>query len=204
MPGRQAPARAITTDGRRRQRRPDARRPGGRRAERPGPRTSRAGDRGPSPPAPTSCAWTSRTAASPTRCSTISTGRQTIRSAIPTTTPGWTFGELCNVQVVRVTDVEGARRGDGAGQGRGAAAGRRRPARAASSRSTTTPTRRSSTLRYRLKDAQFDAAEEPFEAAGQKFNRGSFIIRNVARRRSATRRRPSWASRPWRSPAPRP
>ena len=33
------------------------------------------------------------------------------------------------------------------------------------------------TLRYRFKDAQFDVAEEPFEAAGQKFNRGSFIIR---------------------------
>ena len=36
------------------------------------------------------------------------------------------------------------------------------------------------TLRYRLKDASFEAAEEPFEAAGKKFNRGSFIIRNVS------------------------
>ena len=35
------------------------------------------------------------------------------------------------------------------------------------------------TLRYQLKDAQFDVAEEPFESAGQKFNRGSFIIRDV-------------------------
>ncbi len=33
------------------------------------------------------------------------------------------------------------------------------------------------TLRYRFKDAQFDVAEEAFEADGQKFNRGSFIIR---------------------------
>jgi len=33
------------------------------------------------------------------------------------------------------------------------------------------------TLRYRLKDVEMDAAEEPFEAAGHKFNRGSFIIR---------------------------
>ena len=40
------------------------------------------------------------------------------------------------------------------------------------------------TLRYRLKDAQIDAAEEPFEAGGQKFNRGSFIIRE--RRAPAT------------------
>jgi hypothetical protein len=36
------------------------------------------------------------------------------------------------------------------------------------------------TLRYRLKDAQFDVAEEPFESAGEKFSRGSFIIRNVS------------------------
>jgi hypothetical protein len=36
------------------------------------------------------------------------------------------------------------------------------------------------TLRYRLKSATFDAAEEPFEAAGRQYNRGSFIIRNVS------------------------
>ena len=36
------------------------------------------------------------------------------------------------------------------------------------------------TLRYRFPNASFDAAEEPFEAAGHKFNRGSFIVRNVA------------------------
>ena len=36
------------------------------------------------------------------------------------------------------------------------------------------------TLRYRLKDANVEAAEEPFEAAGQKFNRGSFIIRKAS------------------------
>jgi hypothetical protein len=36
------------------------------------------------------------------------------------------------------------------------------------------------TLRYRLKDASVEAAEEPFEAAGHKFNRGSFIIRKVS------------------------
>ena len=35
------------------------------------------------------------------------------------------------------------------------------------------------TLRYRLKDVEMDAAEEPFEAAGRKFNRGSFIIRKA-------------------------
>jgi hypothetical protein len=36
------------------------------------------------------------------------------------------------------------------------------------------------TLRYRLKDAAFDAAEEPFEAGGHAFARGSFIIRNAS------------------------
>jgi hypothetical protein len=36
------------------------------------------------------------------------------------------------------------------------------------------------TLRYRLKDASFDAAEEPFEIGGRKFNRGSFIIKNAS------------------------
>ncbi len=35
-------------------------------------------------------------------------------------------------------------------------------------------------LRYRLKDADIQAAEEPFEAAGRKFNRGSLLIRNAA------------------------
>ena len=34
-------------------------------------------------------------------------------------------------------------------------------------------------MRYRFKDAQFDVAEEPFESAGQKFVRGSFLIRGV-------------------------
>jgi hypothetical protein len=36
------------------------------------------------------------------------------------------------------------------------------------------------TLRYRFKDADFQIAEEPFDAAGQKFGRGSFIIRRIS------------------------
>ena len=36
------------------------------------------------------------------------------------------------------------------------------------------------TLRYRLKDADIQSVEEPFEAAGQKFNRGTFIVKGVA------------------------
>jgi hypothetical protein len=36
------------------------------------------------------------------------------------------------------------------------------------------------TLRYRLKDADIQIAEEPFEAAGTKFNRGTFLIKGVS------------------------
>ena len=43
------------------------------------------------------------------------------------------------------------------------------------------PIRRSRTLRYRFKDAKIEAAEEPFEAAGREFNRGSFMISGIAR-----------------------
>src|SRR5207248_5142553 len=35
-------------------------------------------------------------------------------------------------------------------------------------------------LRYKFRDASFEAAEEPFDAAGRKFNRGSFIVKNVS------------------------
>ena len=37
------------------------------------------------------------------------------------------------------------------------------------------------TLRYRLEDADIQIAEEPFEAGGTKFARGSFVISNVSR-----------------------
>jgi hypothetical protein len=36
------------------------------------------------------------------------------------------------------------------------------------------------TLRYRLRQADFQAAEEPFESGGQRYARGTFIIRGVA------------------------
>src|SRR3954469_12793115 len=39
---------------------------------------------------------------------------------------------------------------------------------------------RLATLRYRLKAGDFQIAEEPFDAAGQKFGRGSFIIKGVS------------------------
>ena len=37
------------------------------------------------------------------------------------------------------------------------------------------------TLRYKLRDASIEAAEEPFESAGKKFTRGTFLIRGVTR-----------------------
>ena len=87
----------------------------------------------------------------------------------------WTMGELANVEVVRITStkvldvpmqrVSGDVRSPGAIQGTG---------------STYLINHNADnslvTLRYRLKDTAIEAAEEPFEAAGRKFNRGSFII----------------------------
>ncbi|MEO8433794.1 MAG: M14 family zinc carboxypeptidase [Pyrinomonadaceae bacterium] len=91
---------------------------------------------------------------------------------------GWTMGELGNVQVVRVTDVTAL----------SAAMDRvigdvRVPALISDSGSTYLINHNADnslvTLRYRLKDVAFEAAEEPFEAGGRKFNRGSFIIRKA-------------------------
>ncbi|HEY2848652.1 MAG TPA: M14 family zinc carboxypeptidase [Gemmatimonadaceae bacterium] len=91
---------------------------------------------------------------------------------------GWTFPEGFDVQVARVTDVKvldapmqrvagevsapGGVAGSGSvyainGNGDNALA----------------------TLRYKLKDADFQATEEAFDAGGAHFNRGSFIVRNV-------------------------
>ncbi len=91
----------------------------------------------------------------------------------------WTFGELGNVQVARVTDlkvldapmarVEGAVKAPGGVNGSGAVFLINHNADDALA-----------TLRYRFANASFDAAEEPFEAGGRKFNRGSFIVRNVS------------------------
>ena len=36
------------------------------------------------------------------------------------------------------------------------------------------------TLRYRFRDSDFQIAEQPFEAAGHKFGRGSFVVRRIA------------------------
>ena len=91
---------------------------------------------------------------------------------------GWTFGELGNVQVSRVTDikvldasmtrVQGAVDAPGGVEGSGDVFLINHNADSGLI-----------TLRYRFPGASFEAAEEPFEAAGRKFNRGSFIVRSV-------------------------
>jgi len=90
----------------------------------------------------------------------------------------WTMGELANVEVVRVVDtkvlqapmdkVTGDVRSSGSIVNSGGVYLVNHNADNALV-----------TLRYRLKDAEVEAAEEPFDAAGKKFNRGSFIIRKV-------------------------
>jgi hypothetical protein len=90
----------------------------------------------------------------------------------------WTFGELGNVQVVRVTDlraldaameeVSGEVKAPGAVKGSGSIFIVNHNADNALV-----------TLRYRFREAAFEVAEEAFTLAGQKFNRGSFIIRQT-------------------------
>ena len=91
---------------------------------------------------------------------------------------GWTFGETFGVRVARVTDpkvldvpmtrVEGDVRAPGGVKGSG-------PVFAVSHNADTALM----TLRYRLRDAAFEAAEESFEAGGRKFPQGSFLIRGA-------------------------
>ena len=92
---------------------------------------------------------------------------------------GWTFGELFNVKVVRVTDVKVL----DAPMER-IAADVAAPGGVTGTGSTFVVNHNAdpslATLRYRFANSSgvhFDVAEEPFEADGQKFNRGSFIIR---------------------------
>jgi hypothetical protein len=90
----------------------------------------------------------------------------------------WTMGELANVEVVRVVDqkvlqapmerVTGEVRSSGGIGNPGSVYLINHNADNALV-----------TLRFRLKDIEMEAAEEPFEIGGRKFNRGSFIIRRA-------------------------
>jgi hypothetical protein len=92
---------------------------------------------------------------------------------------GWTFGELFGANVTRVTDpkvlemamerVKGIRAPSGV-QGEGTVFAINNNAEPGLA-----------TLRYKLKQAAMEAAEEPFESGGKKFNRGSILLRDVSR-----------------------
>jgi hypothetical protein len=91
---------------------------------------------------------------------------------------GWTFPENFAVRSIRVTDpkilaapmefVRGEVRASGGLTGTGSMFAIDNNADNALA-----------TLRYRLKKADFQIAEQPFEAAGRKFHRGSFVIRGA-------------------------
>jgi len=88
---------------------------------------------------------------------------------------GWTFGESFGVKVARVMDpallsvpmkTVAQIRPPGGVKGAGPVFAVNHNAESALM-----------TLRYRFRDAEFETAEESFEAAGRKFGRGSFLIR---------------------------
>jgi hypothetical protein len=92
---------------------------------------------------------------------------------------GWTFPEGFNVQAVRVTDVKvldapmervtGEIRAPGGVTGTGTIFAINHNADNALA-----------TLRYKLAKADFQSAEEAFDAGGKRFGRGSFIVRGVS------------------------
>jgi Zinc carboxypeptidase len=92
---------------------------------------------------------------------------------------GWTFGEMFGVQVTRVTDakvldakMERVKevRASGGVKGEGAVFAINNTAEPGIA-----------TLRYKLRDASMEAAEEEFEAGGVKFRRGSIVVKGVGR-----------------------
>ena len=90
---------------------------------------------------------------------------------------GWTFGELFNVRVLRVVDakvLEMPMEKVSQIKVRGGVSGGSSVFVINANADTAL-----ATLRYRLKQASIDAAEEPFEAGGRKFARGSFIVTQV-------------------------
>ena len=101
---------------------------------------------------------------------------------------GWTFPEGFAVQAIRVTDpsvlgaamepVKGDVKAPGGIQGQTSSS----MSDGAEARYAINHNADNAlvTLRYRFRNADFQAAEEPFEANGTKFNRGSFIVTGIA------------------------
>jgi hypothetical protein len=92
---------------------------------------------------------------------------------------GWTFGELFGVQVTRVTDSKVLDVAMERVKEIYAPAGVSGDATIYAINNNAEPAL--ATLRYKLHDASIEAAEEPFESGGKKFNRGTFLLRNVSR-----------------------
>jgi Zinc carboxypeptidase len=92
---------------------------------------------------------------------------------------GWTFPESFGVQTVRVTDVKVLDAPMELVKGEVKA-----PSGVSGTGSLFAINHNSDnaliTLRYKLKDADIQVAEEPFESAGTKFNRGTFVIKGVS------------------------
>jgi hypothetical protein len=91
---------------------------------------------------------------------------------------GWTFPEGFNVQAVRVTDAKVL---DAAME---RVTGDIKPAGGVTGTGTVFAINHNAdnalaTLRYRFAKADFQSAEEGFEAGGKRFGRGSFIIRGI-------------------------
>jgi zinc carboxypeptidase len=91
----------------------------------------------------------------------------------------WTFGEMFGVQVARVTDAKVLSvpmervtelRSSGGVEGEGAVFAIENHAEPALA-----------SLRYRLKEAKMEAAEEPFQVGDRKFARGTFLVRGGSR-----------------------
>jgi hypothetical protein len=96
---------------------------------------------------------------------------------------GWTFPEGFAVQTVRVTDpkvldVAATAVTDTVRAAGGILGGA--PANAGVVAIDANGDVALATLRYKLKGADIQAAEEPFEGGGKKFARGAFLVRNVA------------------------
>src|SRR5437773_8876409 len=91
---------------------------------------------------------------------------------------GWTLGALRNVKTVRVTDKSVLQSPmtllTRDAKLTGSVSSSNTPLAYAINHNTENTLM---TLRYKLKDLKIEAAEEPFEAGGQKFNAGSFIIK---------------------------
>ena len=104
---------------------------------------------------------------------------------------GWTFGELFNVQVTRVRDAKvldaamervkeiSVLGGIFHGHDHNLPTIQRANPQDNWYAINNTGEPALATLRYRLKNAEIQAAEEPFEALGQKFGRGSFLLRGA-------------------------